>query len=862
MAFKKTTSADTAPDSPDLLLRELPRRKIPDLLSHQAQILADYAAHTNKPDVALQLPTGSGKTLAGLMIAEWRRRKFNERVVYLCPTRQLVHQVASQAEEKYGLSVGTFVGQQKDYLPTAKTDFKQASKIAITTYSGLFNNNSFFDTADVILLDDAHAAENYIASHWSLRVERLKDEHASLHLALCVLFSRYLDPIDMTRVSGVWEHATDRNWVDMLPLPVLHEIKDELVEILDVHTYNNDLRWPWALLRSHLEACHIYLSSQDILIRPLLPPTYSHAPFENAHHRVYMSATLGAGGDLERLTGRKSIQRLAAPKGWDIQGVGRRFFIFPEMSLSENEAAQLRLELMKRAGRSVILVPSDAKAEIMQKEITDNIGFKTYSAEDIEKSKTLFVSDQKAVAIIANRYDGVDFAGNECRLLCIEGLPKGMNSQERFLMSRMGANTLFNERIQTRVVQAIGRCTRSLEDFSAVVVTGEELPDYISDLRRRKYLHPELQAEIWFGVEQSKETDIHNLVENFDIFLSNGKEWEDEGNKIILDKRAAFTQSPLPAIEDLTKAVSLEVEYQTSMWRANYTAAMEAAERVLGLLTSPELRGYRALWAYLAGAAAYLSAESGSAGMDQKSRQYFESAYKSAPNISWLAQFARRQTPQVVNATEDNTALLKQVERIGAELTRLGTTHDRAFTAKEKEILEGLSRPETFEQAQVELGKILGFVANKVESEGSPDPWWISGQDCVVFEDYVNTTKTSALDVTKARQASSHPDWMKANVSESTNCRFTPVLVTPAQSIRSAAVPHASDLKLWKYDEFQSFAVHAMRVIRTLRQSFFEQGDLIWQTQAADIIIEARLDMLSIIEDLNKRPVIGGLAET
>ena len=60
-----------------------------------------------------------------------------------------------------------------------------------------------------------------------------------------------------------------------------------------------------------------------------------------------------------------------------------------------------------------------------------------------------------------------------------------MNAQERFLMTRMAANALYNERIQTRVVQAIGRCTRSLEDYSAVVVSGEELPDYLADLRRR-----------------------------------------------------------------------------------------------------------------------------------------------------------------------------------------------------------------------------------------------------------------------------------------------------------------------------------------------------------------------------------------
>jgi len=41
-----------------------------------------YAAEAvHLTDVALQLPTGSGKTLVGLLIAEWRRRKYGERVV-------------------------------------------------------------------------------------------------------------------------------------------------------------------------------------------------------------------------------------------------------------------------------------------------------------------------------------------------------------------------------------------------------------------------------------------------------------------------------------------------------------------------------------------------------------------------------------------------------------------------------------------------------------------------------------------------------------------------------------------------------------------------------------------------------------
>jgi replicative superfamily II helicase len=106
MAFKKLSPVATVPDSPDKLLLELPRRTIPNVLPHQQEIMRNYAALASTvADVALQLPTGSGKTLVGLLTGEWLRRKNKERIVYLCPTRQLVNQVVEQAEEKYGLTV-------------------------------------------------------------------------------------------------------------------------------------------------------------------------------------------------------------------------------------------------------------------------------------------------------------------------------------------------------------------------------------------------------------------------------------------------------------------------------------------------------------------------------------------------------------------------------------------------------------------------------------------------------------------------------------------------------------------------------------------------------------------------------------
>ncbi|TSE13973.1 DEAD/DEAH box helicase, partial [Mesorhizobium intechi] len=495
MAFKSATPTEIVPTSPEEILLTLPRRTIPGVLLHQGEIMRSYAAQAvSDSDVALQLPTGSGKTLVGLMIAEWRRRKFEERVVYLCPTKQLVNQAVEQARTQYGLTVNGFTGSNRDYDPQARAEYQNADRVAVTTYNSLFNTNPFFSNPDVVIIDDAHAAENYIGEMWTVRIQRTKQQHRALFEALSGVLQPHLDAHDFSRLTGRWDsNPEDRRWVDKLPTPVFAEIKDELTAVIDAHAEELDIRWAWSMIRSHLVACHLYISATEILIRPLLAPTWQHPPYQNARQRIFMSATLGAGGDLERLTGRRRIKRLQVPDGWDRQGIGRRFFIFPDSSLEVHDVVTLRHQLMQRAGRSLVLVPSDQQAESVREDVKANLGFATFGAEAIEESKQPFVTTPQAVAVIANRYDGIDFPGNDCRLLFIEGLPRAANLQERFIMLRMGASQLFNDRVQTRVLQAIGRCTRSLQDYSAVIVSGEELPDYLADRRRRVHLHPELQ---------------------------------------------------------------------------------------------------------------------------------------------------------------------------------------------------------------------------------------------------------------------------------------------------------------------------------------------------------------------------------
>jgi len=854
MAFKRSPQSKPVPDSPDELLRELPRRKIPDVLPHQREMMRTYAAEaTNVPDVAMQLPTGSGKTLVGLLTAEWRRRKNQERVVYLCPTRQLVNQVVEQADEKYGLTVLKFVGKIQSYDPTTRAKYQSADHIAITTYSSLFNTNPFFDSEDVVVLDDAHAAENYVASLWSVRIERT--EHKTLHTALRGVLKPVLEATSFSRLSGQWDSPAARGWIDKLPTPVFHQLKDQVAEVLEEHVVDTELQHPWSMVRDHLHACHMYLSSQEILIRPLIPPTWAHAPFASPKQRIYMSATLGEGGDLERLMGRRSIKRLPIPTGWNRQGVGRRFFIFSGMSLKDEQVVDLRRELMRRAGRSLVLVPSDSVRAEIAGDVADHLKFKTFSAEDIEKSKRPFVQEKKAVAIVAGRYDGIDFPGDECRLLFVDGLPKAMNIQERFLMSRMGANLLFNERIQTRILQAIGRCTRSLEDYSAVVVTGDELLSYLTDIRRRKYFHPELQAELGFGVDQSKGTASKDILENFDTFLENGEEWE-EVNQEILAKRKKATQSAFPAMAELQAVVAHEVEFQTKLWQSDFEEALASAESVLGSLTSEELRGYRASWHYFAGSTAWLGAKSGVPGLDSKSRLHFAKAKSAATGIPWLVALSRTHIEPSGSETESAEDVMEQLERVEVILAQLGTVHDRAFAKREKEILDGLSSKDKgpFEQGHRLLGELLGFEAGKVEQDGSPDPWWISGKLGFVFEDHAGADVNSALNVDKARQAATHPNWIRDNVPGAPDRKILPVLVTPVKTVREGAAPHLEGVFLWPIDEFRQWAENAIATIRKLRSSFMEPGSLIWRAGAAEAFEQNALSCVEIRSLVEKRP--------
>ncbi|WP_431113214.1 hypothetical protein [Variovorax paradoxus] len=118
-----------------------------------------------------------------------------------------------------------------------------------------------------------------------------------------------------------------------------------------------------------------------------------------------------------------------------------------------------------------------------------------------------------------------------------------------------------------------------------------------------------------------------------------------------------------------------------------------------------------------------------------------------------------------------------------------------------------------------------------------------SGNIVFVFEDHANAKgESSVIDATKARQAASHPDWMRDHVPGSAGASIQPVLVTPAKKAKEGALPHLGRVALWDLNDFRDWAEQALVTIRTPRRDFREPGDLAWRAQAAEALVEIRAD--------------------
>lgn len=95
---------------------------------------------------------------------------------------------------------------------------------------------------------------------------------------------------------------------------------------------------------------------------------------------------------------------------------------------------------------------------------------------------------------------------------------------------------------------------------------------------------------------------------------------------------------------------------------------------------------------------------------------------------------------------------------------------------------------------------------------------------------------------------------LREHVPGTAGATIQSVLVTPAKKAKQGAVPHLSHFAHWDLADFRAWADRTLDVVRELRRTFVEPGDLAWRAAAAARLEQVRADAPGLARWLSGRP--------
>lgn len=693
----------------------------------------------------------------------------------------------------------------------------------------------FFDDVDVIIMDDVHSCEDYIISNWTVQI----DDKSTTFSEIVELLKPYISETDYQYLLENEYIPEVASWCNMLPMPLILNKLDEIRVILKQGIKEGSSNYyAYLKISENLKECNIYIANRKILIRPWIAPTMSVKAFVNAKQRILMSATLGRSGELERITGIEKIFRLPIVNDWDKKGLGRKFFTFPDLSLGIDERGNVVKELQNLCKKSVFLVPDVKSADAIKKIFEKNLeSTKIFEAKDIEESKKSFVDTQEATVILANRFDGIDFSDDESRLLFILNLPKTTNLQERFLITRMGASKLYAERIRTRIIQAVGRCSRNASDYSIVCVMGDTIQNDLTKQEKIKQFAPELRAEIQFGLENSIDySTVKDVLEQAKDFLNRTAVWQ-EAEDYIVDLRNGYWNEENKVEEQINKKLHesaiLELKFQDSIWKKDYKSAFDCASEIVEKLNAPALNGFKCFWNYMTGCMAYYLFQNGQKEYKIPGVKFLSNALKENISIKWLSGLQEKLFSVESEDVKDTDFFFDCIERIESVFSSIPTK--QKMEEKIKSILNNLESIDgnKFERGHKEFGELLGFISENPNSTGAPDPYWIINENnLVVSEDkiYEEKEQVKKVPISDVSEAGRHRAWIvehERRITKSANI-YT-VLITNSSGIDDDARIYAEDIYYINRKKYVDWAVKSLTVIRSVWNTFSDIGESEWR---------------------------------
>ncbi len=788
-------------------LRSFNSQKFGALREGQKYILQQYSAtYARQPDVAIELPTGAGKSLISLLIGEaWRQA--GKKIAILTANKTLARQMFLESQS-LGIPSVLMEGRGTEIPSRDKRAYHRGSKIAIMNYWVYYNQNPVLDPADLLIMDDAHLAEHCLHSLYSVEIN--KQSHASLFQniisEMAELFPEYY--IFQDALDGDSSATTPPellSFIDQISFATrLRELGDNFAGLKDT---DKDFKFSWNRIRTSLKEANIYIGLRSIWIRPYIYPLEENQHWIETTQRLYMSATVGNPSDLGRRLGARGIQKIPLPPELAEVTNGRRLIV---MNRIEDADIPVRLQaaIYKSLGihpKSIWLCSSKAEATKFRDAVSSWLnkngmtGHPTWVLTSLGDEIEQFKAAECGHLFVAGRFDGMDFAAGECRLVVLATLPRAINLQEEFICAYLRDSGFMSRRLNQRVVQALGRCNRDENDYGVYVLADRRFATHFGRESSRRGIPQNIIAEIDMA-EDSTEILKDDLTENIGKFMN--------GDFVDYDVEFAEYLRSAPSLvregqeEDVSND---EITAWTALFHSkNYLVAAQYFERCYALAQKHGIIELGAFYGWCWAKATYLNGLQGKEGDLARGLEIFEQAISRGGQSSWFNRMrsslnrARCTTANITYLGENNaTVIIHQFDEILESYGGKGVRFQR-WVDKVRTKLESQSHNE-YQEGLEELGRLLGYKATRPKHGAATDCRWrgVFGniKEVITFEAKIEHNIQGVITPTMIGQA--HNQVQRA-IGEIGNLGYVVMgtIVTHLSSIDSAAESSAGDIKI------------------------------------------------------------------
>ena len=626
-------------------------------------------------------------------------------------------------------------GRGEDIPVRSRRAYQRAQQIGIMNYWVYFNQNPVVDPAALVVMDDAHLAEHCLHSLYSVMISR--NDHKLLFEQLVSELHKNF-PEYAVLADAVSDDAPPETPAELLSFIDHEQIANRLKEIIDSSSIlgsDTDLNFRWKRMRPRIHRANLYIGCDSLWIRPYIYPLINNTQYQKTDQVLYMSATIGDPGDLSRRLGVRPIQKIHVPNQFAEQRSGRRLIIMNRTNDDSDIPSRMEKALLQAISlhpKSVWLCSSEREATQLRNIVTvwleknGMTGHPTWLLTPLGDEIDQFRQAPTGHLFVAGRFDGMDFNDDQCRIVVLVTMPKAINLQEEFIAYYLRDSGFMRRRLNQRVVQGLGRCTRNDKDFGVYFLADQRFATHFSRESNREGIPQHIMAEIDLAQDLSERDDVGLATYVAQFLKKNFEEYDAD-----LSQLAADIPQPQKPENSVTATSKDEVIGWTALFESeNYAVAQDHFERCWNSAKNDNLLEIAALQGWHRAKALYLDGLRGQQGASDQAIQVLEEAIKRGGQSSWFNRmrasisrmYAHTEPLQAIAECEFAETVIRSfddgLERLGVS----GNKYQKFINGLNEKL--GSEKHATYQEGLETLGTLLGYKSFRPKNNAAADCIW------------------------------------------------------------------------------------------------------------------------------------------